>query len=178
MLEVVATAMEKVAEINEVGFKEKIEAKVIEKDEILNKENPKEMITRNSALEGKNHPETNVAFRRKEVETEEGIREGVFPEFEGVYEVDLPEELYKESDRKHFNHCNEKLKEEIETNLDIREKFSVEQIEQIMEDETPDGYTWHHTEDKGKLQLVDYDTHRLTAHTGGRNIWGGGTESR
>ena len=43
---------------------------------------------------------------------------------------------------------------------------------------TPDGYTWHHNEEKGKMQLVDTDIHSQTRHTGGRNIWGGGTENR
>jgi hypothetical protein len=34
-------------------------------------------------------------------------------------------------------------------------------------DSTPDGYTWHHNQEPGLMQLIEYDAHRLTAHTGG-----------
>ena len=48
----------------------------------------------------------------------------------------------------------------------------------IEDGETPDGYTWHHDAEAGKMQLVDFETHQKTGHTGGRYIWGGGTENR
>jgi len=39
----------------------------------------------------------------------------------------------------------------------------------------PPGYTWHHHQDVGRMQLVKSDEHRLAApHTGGMAIWGGG----
>jgi hypothetical protein len=39
----------------------------------------------------------------------------------------------------------------------------------------PNGYSWHHHQDVGKMQLVDIDEHQLAAsHTGGMAIWGGG----
>ena len=64
----------------------------------------------------------------------------------------------------------------------MKEKFTPEQIEQIkdgVEDGTaPDGYVWHHNEETGKMELVDADVHAKTGHTGGRAIWGGGTENR
>jgi RHS repeat-associated protein len=34
-------------------------------------------------------------------------------------------------------------------------------------DETPKGYTWHHHQEKGRMQLVDSDIHSKTGHTGG-----------
>jgi hypothetical protein len=34
-------------------------------------------------------------------------------------------------------------------------------------DRTPEGYTWHHHQDPGLMQLIEYDAHRLTGHTGG-----------
>ena len=37
---------------------------------------------------------------------------------------------------------------------------------------------WHHSEQPGVLQLVDKDLHDKSGHTGGRNLWGGGTEHR
>ncbi|WP_312853843.1 HNH endonuclease [Thermoactinomyces mirandus] len=39
---------------------------------------------------------------------------------------------------------------------------------------TPVGYTWHHHQDKEKMQLVKTGVHGNTKHTGGRQIWAGG----
>ena len=36
------------------------------------------------------------------------------------------------------------------------------------------GYTWHHTENAGEMQLIPDFIHKLVKHTGGREIWGGG----
>ncbi|MEU9744056.1 HNH endonuclease [Micromonospora chersina] len=33
--------------------------------------------------------------------------------------------------------------------------------------ETPEGYTWHHHQDPGLMQLVEEWTHAKTGHTGG-----------
>ena len=69
------------------------------------------------------------------------------------------------------------MKKEIETNKELRDKFDDEQLDQIQHDETPDGYTWHHDVEAGKMQLVDTETHQKTGHTGGRSIWGGGQKT-
>jgi hypothetical protein len=37
-------------------------------------------------------------------------------------------------------------------------------------DETPDGYTWHHHQDCGLMQLIYTRVHELTGHTGGFTI--------
>jgi RHS repeat-associated protein len=37
-------------------------------------------------------------------------------------------------------------------------------------DETPKGYTWHHHQDRGRMQLVETDVHVKTGHTGGFSI--------
>lgn len=142
------------------------------------KEKSEEISTRNSNLEGEKHPETGVSFERKEVETVEGIKEGIFPQFDSVFNVKLPENLEKASDREQFKECNNQLKEKIENTEELKEKFSVEQLEQIEEKETPDGYTWHHSEKTGTMQLVDSEVHSKTGHTGGKSIWGGGSENR
>ena len=52
------------------------------------------------------------------------------------------------------------------------------QVEALVMNETPNGFTWHHHEQPGQLQLVESSIHNNTAHTGGRFIWGGGTEAR
>lgn len=130
-------------------------------------------------LEGKKHPETGVPFERRTVQVDDRNIEGVFPQFESKYDTILPEELYKESDPKQFKYCTQQLKVEIQKNPKLAEQFNARQYQQIM-DEAPriSGYTWHHTEEPGKMQLVDAEIHAKTGHTGGRSIWGGGAESR
>jgi len=38
--------------------------------------------------------------------------------------------------------------------------------------DTPLGYTWHHHQERGRMQLVPTDLHKGTPHTGGWAIWG------
>jgi hypothetical protein len=35
------------------------------------------------------------------------------------------------------------------------------------------GYTWHHHQDVGRMQLVPTDIHRWVKHIGGFEMWGG-----
>ena len=37
--------------------------------------------------------------------------------------------------------------------------------------ETPPGYTWHHHQDSGRMQLVPFGVHNSTSHNGGRTTW-------
>lgn len=130
-------------------------------------------------LEGKEHPETGVPFEKKIVKNDAGEDvEVVVPKFESKFDAQLPEDLEKASDKKQKTECNRQLKEEMEKNPELKEQFTDEQLEQIMDGETPDGYTWHHDAEKGKMQLVDSETHSNTRHTGGRVIWGGGQSNR
>lgn len=139
---------------------------------------PREIKCRNEHLEGSVHPETGVPFERKTIEVNGERTEGVFPQFESEHTVCLPEELHEASDREQFAYANEKLKEAVENDPELREKFSDEQLEQIANGDRPDGYVWHHAENPGELQLVERDTHDKTGHTGGKVVWGGGSENR
>ena len=137
------------------------------------------LTTRNADLAGKNHPETGVPYERKSVENQDGKPEdGVFPVFDSTRDVQLPEDLHKASDAKQFAECNRQLKDGVEKDPELAKKFTPEQLEQIKNGDTPDGYTWHHNEETGKMQLVDSETHAKSAHTGGKAIWGGGQENR
>ena len=102
----------------------------------------------------------------------------IAPEFESPFETILPDELLKASDKEQFKLCNQRLKEAVERDEHLRRQFTPEQLEQIENGETPDGYTWHHDAEVGKMQLVDSEEHQKTGHTGGRSIWGGGSENR
>lgn len=138
-----------------------------------------EIHTRNESLDGDRHPITGVPFERKTVEDADGNEvTGVFPVFDSEFDAQLPDELLQSSDREQFDECNKQLKEAVENDPELAAKFTPEQLEQIMNGDTPDGYTWHHNEEKGKMQLVDADTHAQTGHTGGKTIWGGGNGNR
>ena len=134
--------------------------------------------SRNEDLEGKEHPESGVPFERRLVEVDGKQYEIVAPRFESTYDAQLPNDKLKATDREQFKECNEQLKENIANNPELRKRFDDEQLEQIENGDTPDGYTWHHDVDVGRMQLVDTETHQKTGHTGGRSLWGGGTDNR
>ncbi len=135
------------------------------------------IITRNESLEGDVHPITGVPFEKKIIETSPPI-EGVFPNFKSEFDVQLPENLYKETDRQQFKECNQQLKDEVSKNPDLESGFNKVQLEQIENGDTPDGFVWHHDAEPGRMQLVDFETHANTGHTGGKTVWGGGNENR
>ena len=98
--------------------------------------------------------------------------------YESKVDVQLPEDMEQAPDRTQFAECNKQLAEKVANDPELRAQFTEDQLADIEDGYTPDGYTWHHNEEKGKMQLVDTDIHSQTRHTGGRNIWGGGTENR
>ena len=136
--------------------------------------------TINQHLDGSAHPETQIPFNSKEIVIDGNSEIGVVPDFSEycVSEVQLPENLYEVRDYEQSNYCNEKLRQDLENgNLDP-EQFTDRQLEQIRNGDKPEGYTWHHNEDLGRMQLVNSDVHDKTGHTGGRHLWGGGNEAR
>jgi len=140
-----------------------------------------EIDTRNESLAGSEHPETGVPFVEKEViVSDDQVYEGTFPVFDSPFKVVIAEELYLESDVVHFNIANDTLHQAIQTNPSLAQELGLSQseISALANGQTPEGYTWHHHEEPGVLQLVDEETHAQTAHTGGRTIWGGGSEYR
>lgn len=132
----------------------------------------------NEHLEGKKHEGTGIEYVRRTVDVNGVTVEVVVPEFDSLLDVQLPENLLKESNPKQFKECNSQLKDAIEKDPELRNKFTKEQIEDIMDGKTPEGYTWHHDVETGKMQLVKSEDHDRTvggaAHTGGKSIWGGG----
>ena len=137
------------------------------------------LITRNQALEGDVHPVTGVPFEQKTVLDAEGnAATGVFPKFESSFDAQLSKDMLTASDKEQFTECGSQLKDSVSNDPELAKRFSNEQLEQILNCDTPDGYTWHHNEELGRMQLVKSDIHALTGHTGGRSIWGGGSEFR
>ncbi len=132
----------------------------------------------NERYEGLRHPETNIPYVRTTLEHNGNICEGVFPEFEATFDANIPEEKFNATDREHFSECNDQLKYSAMNDHHLASKFTEDQFDQILSGYTPEGYTWHHSEEPGKLQLVDTTDHESTRHTGGRAIWGGGGDAR
>ncbi|MCR4782556.1 MAG: HNH endonuclease [Lachnospiraceae bacterium] len=119
-------------------------------------------------------PETDVKYVRKTVDIKGTKVEGVFPEFKSVFTTHLPDNILMSSDKVQFNHCVKNLQNEIKNNPGLSNHFSSRQLDQIKTGKTPGGYTWHHNEQLGKMELVKTDIHDMAKHTGGRAIWGGG----
>lgn len=135
--------------------------------------------TPNEQYTGGVHPVTNVPLIEKEVLLLNGSTGiGTFPHFDEAYEVQLPRQMYLESDDAHFSYANVELKDAVNMDPEIGTQFTNEQLQQIQNAETPDGYTWHHSEELGRLELVQTETHHATGHLGGRELWGGGEEYR
>lgn len=95
-----------------------------------------------------------------------------FPKFKSYYTVTLRRRDYHKTREQHFYIANKLLYKEIISNYRLRSKFSKREIKMFSEGETPGKYTWHHHQDAGKMQLVDYNIHAKTSHIGGYSIWG------
>jgi hypothetical protein len=130
--------------------------------------------TRNEGLEGQRYPGTDVLFERVTVTLPDGRKvEGVFAKFESTFDTTLTKNADGSYVADYAKNCNAKLKEAVTNDPELAKKFSKEQLEQIKNEETPDGYVWHHNQEPGKMQLVDEKTHTKVGHTGGNSIWGG-----
>ena len=126
------------------------------------------------------HPSTGVSYVEQEVTINGESEVMKFPDFSEhcQFETQLPEDLYQQSDYQHFEHCNEQLQEALKDGRVDPEQFTERQREQIANGDKPEGYTWHHHQEEGRMQLVDSKVHDRVFHTGGRAIWGGGREAR
>lgn len=164
--------------ITESVAKESLKPENLSKIEGVSDVKCRSIICRNESLEGDCHPITGVPFERVQIDINGEIVEGVFPQFESQYTVELPEELYEASNKEQFNYANDKLSEAVKNNLELKENFNSEQLEQTNNGDRPDGYVWHHAEKPGELQLIDKDIHDKTGHTGGQVVWGGGSNNR
>ncbi|WP_153722633.1 HNH endonuclease [Sporosarcina cascadiensis] len=139
-----------------------------------------ELETRNMALDGGSHEVTGVPFATNTVDYENGSYEGVFPVFDSAFDMQLPEDTLHHSDTVHIGIANMSLYEAIQNDpsLAVDLGFDANEVENLKSSVTPEGYDWHHHEEPGRMQLVNEEEHGMTGHTGGRNLWGGGTVAR
>lgn len=130
---------------------------------------------RNEELSGKKHDITGVKFVEKTIIVDCVEIIVVVPEFAATFECQIPAEMWGSSDREIFKNCTEQLRDYLESHPDMKSQFNEQQLEQIMNGEPYiKGYTWHHSEIPGKMQLVETKIHAMSGHTGGNSIWCGG----
>ncbi|WP_078553792.1 HNH endonuclease [Bacillus alkalicellulosilyticus] len=135
--------------------------------------------TINSDLAGQLHPVSGVPFESTIVELPDGSHvEGVFPVFESAFDAQLDPEFYEASDYMHAQLANDQLSLAIQQDPSVGAPFNEIQLEQIHNGDTPDGFTWHHHEEMGRIQLVETEPHDQSGHSGGRSLWGGGSDNR
>lgn len=113
-------------------------------------------------MANKTHPKTKVRFDSKG-----------FPKFKAYYTVKLQKRDYRKTREQHFYIANKVIYKNILSSSRLRAKFSKNEIKEFSQGETPNKYTWHHHQDAGVLELVEYDVHSKTSHIGGYSIWGG-----
>lgn len=114
------------------------------------------------SMADKRHPKTKVKFDSKG-----------FPKFKSYYTVKLRRKDFRKTREQHFYIANKELYKKILSSSRIRDKFTKQEIRELSQGETPNKYTWHHHQDAGVLELVEYDIHSKTSHVGGYSIWGG-----
>lgn len=140
---------------------------------------PRRIKTINEYLEGEKYPGTNIEYKKHVFWLNGEKIEGVFPIFDSKIDTYLPKDLRNASDTEQFKYCTQKLAQRIDADPSFASQFTSRQIEQIKNGEPRiSGLTWHHNEVPGKMQLVNASEHNTCRHTGGRSIWGGGSECR
>lgn len=95
------------------------------------------------------------------------------PEFEAVFEMRIAMDHFDKERHVHDRIANKVLKEAVESNDDFKKEFTPRQLQQIKNNITPDGFTWHHDGNPppGRMQLVDSYVHSSLRHTGGYSLW-------
>lgn len=135
--------------------------------------------TINEGLDGKTHPGTDVKYKKNTFMLNKEKVDGVFPVFDSKFNTMLPKNLRDASDTDQFKYCTQQLAKRLANDPELAKQFNSRQLEQIKNGEPRiSGLTWHHNEIPGKMQLVDANTHNTCRHTGGRSIWGGGSDCR
>lgn len=132
----------------------------------------------NQDLAGKTHPESGVPFENVIVTVNGNTVHCVAAVFSSKYDTLLPSNLYFASDYMQFKYCIEQLNENLAKNPSLKSSFSSEQLSCFQNNELPDEFTWHHDVRPGRMQLVDTVSHETARHTGGRAVWGGGSNLR
>lgn len=109
-----------------------------------------------------------------------------------VFETDISPSAWNSGRIKHFKEANKLFKEKLEDlknenkyndfinkhlKIDSESQLS-KTISNIYDDKnttgTVEGFSWHHHQEAGRMQLVKRSTHNPLKHVGGFKIWGEG----
>lgn len=112
-------------------------------------------------MAGKTHKKTGIKFDKMG-----------FPIFKSFFDVKLNRNDYKKTREYHFYHASKMLYKEILRSSKLRKKFTKKEIEMFKHGGVPSRFTWHHHQNSGVLQLVEYNIHADVNHIGGYSIWG------
>jgi len=118
----------------------------------------------NAKLANTIHPETGVPFDSRG-----------FPIFDKhvVYETRISGNLAVESSATHMRKATKQLKHALEQNPALKSQFNEQQLRDIFSAKPKiDGLTWHHHQERGRMQLIPFDIHKITKHPGGMSLWG------
>jgi len=104
-----------------------------------------------------------------------------FPDFSQwtAVELELPKDMWFKSDDEQFKYLGPKAYEIIVKDPNLKSQFTEADLQLLKIGKRPKQFVWHHHEKPGKMQLVPRDIHEsCVPHTGGRAIWGGGSDYR
>ena len=130
------------------------------------------IITRSNLIDGKHS--SGIEFKVSKVTYSDGRKFiGEFPVFDSKADIQLPKELYTSKVYKQNSYCLEQLQKQIKNPFsNVKNKFTESELAQIAEGKSPSGYTWHHHQKEGLMQLVKTSDHVQAGHTGGNHLWG------
>ena len=115
---------------------------------------------KNVHLAGKRHPVTGIVYDQRG-----------FPIFDDVAQFDtrLPtSEFRNASYETQMRMATRDLRSTLDSNPQLRSQFDSDQLASIQAgNKKIPGYTWHHHQDTGRMQLVPSDIHSRTGHIGG-----------
>jgi filamentous hemagglutinin len=121
---------------------------------------------RNVHLAGQRHPVTGVVFDNRG-----------FPIFDDVatFDTRISNDLFKAASyEQQMKLATKDLFGAIQQGQVKKSSFSAKQLQQIeMGARKIDGYTWHHHQDNGRMQLIPEMVHKKTGHIGGEAMGGG-----
>ena len=107
-----------------------------------------------------------------------------FPDFPARFEMTLDQtellrdiattQPFRNAETRHFREANSALANALEANPELRNTLGItESVEELRSPtlRAPDGFTWHHHQDFGRMQLVPTSVHGPVNHTGGIALW-------
>jgi hypothetical protein len=99
-----------------------------------------------------------------------------FPIFNSYFDMHLNPVDYMRTRGVHFNRASKALYQEILRNPTLKNilKLTDQEVDDLALGIEPKRFTWHHHQDTGRMQLVDFADHDPVYHGGGYSIWGKG----